>query len=395
MNYDKIFWQQRQLERALVAMRRPMLSLTDMLPASVVSHMRDLQMLADRFTLPAQYLTISDKILSAVSTAGISGAFSALDSISRDVTRAFSELQGSITQMASKSCRPATEAALAVQAMEDSLVPTEALLRLNKISPLLMDISLRPHIAFGEFASARVALADAASEALRTNTLTTIASGSALLAQMTRGPELACLLSPSVPEVLPLPEVNVFSSLEGALACVDLEADDADVKTVVSTAPSGVVVELGARIVELVYNLNVEGEREGQGALFKPTSKTMRAFHVVPTRVANNEESFYEIVDQLFFLLYEGSGNAKRIKERMSRDRLDALWRLKHLRLASRHDVDHGSESDAQRKAMQVGRAYHALIGKTTPRSGYEWSRAQMELYRELAALLEEMWGGG
>lgn len=393
MNYDKIFWQQRQLERALVAMRGPMLSLTDMLPASVASHMRDLQMLADRFTLPAQYLTISDKILSAISTAGISGAFSALDSISRDVTRAFSELQGSITQMASKSCRPATEAALAVQAMEDSLVPTEALLRLNKISPLLMDISLRPHKAFQDFASVRIAAAEAASEVFRANTISAVASASEILSQMTRGAELASLLTDPISEILPLPEVNVFTLLDGNLADTDLESEDADVQLVVRNAPSGTVVELGTRIVELVYNLNVESEREGKGAIFKPTTKTMRAFHVVPSRVAYDEVSFGEVADHLFFLLYEGSGDAKRITERISVDRLNAIWQLKHLRLSSRHDVDHGSVTETRKKSVEIGTAFRKLIGRSTPRTRQEWARAQTELYRRLINVLEELWG--
>ncbi len=392
MNYDKLFWQQRELEKALAALR-PVHSLTEMLPPSVTSQIRHLEMLAERFTLPAPYLTITDEIQRAIGATRISETFRELASHNLGVTRAFTELQSSMNQMAAELSHPATEAALTVQAMTDSLVPTEALLRLGQIPPSLMDISLRPHIAFQDFASARVAAADAASEIFRANTLSTIASASELLAQMTRGAELASLLAPPRPEILPLPEVNVFTSLEGQLAIVDLDAEDADVQTVVATAPSGMVVDLGARIVELVYNLNVEAEREGKGSIFKPTNKTMRAFHVVPSRVAYDEESFCEVVDHLFFLLYEGSGDAKRLTERISRDRLEALWRLKHLRLASRHDVDHGSETERRKKAMQIGTAYRALIGRPAPRSSKEWSRAQTELYRGLVEVLEELWG--
>ena len=94
----------------------------------------------------------------------------------------------------------------------------------------------------------------------------------------------------------------------------------------------------------------------------------------------------------MFFLLYEGSGTAKRLQPFASDRDLEPLWRVKHLRLEARHDVDHGTDSES--KHNKIGAAYIDLIGTpiiTTPR---EWARAQLKLYTQLLGLLEHILRG-
>ena len=118
----------------------------------------------------------------------------------------------------------------------------------------------------------------------------------------------------------------------------------------------------------------------------------MYAFYVIPTKVAPQEDRFLEIVDSLYFLLYEGSGSAKRLTDRVAVDRLEALWLLKRLRLGARHDVDHGSPSDAQKKSEQVGAAYCELVGHRSLKTREEWLQAQGALYQLLVDMLESIW---
>ena len=151
---------------------------------------------------------------------------------------------------------------------------------------------------------------------------------------------------------------------------------------------------MGARLVQLVYDLNLEAEREGEVPVFKPTTKTLMACAVIPSRVAFDSASFNEVTDHLFFLLYEGSGSAERLTARLDERRLNALWTLKHLRLGSRHDIDHGTEQDAEKKNRQVGEAYKRLVGSVAPRSRNEWMSAQVALYKELVEMLEQVWFG-
>ena len=117
-------------------------------------------------------------------------------------------------------------------------------------------------------------------------------------------------------------------------------------------------------------------------------------FRSIPTTVAPQEDSFLEIVDSLYFLLYEGSGSAKRLTDRVAVDRLEALWLLKHLRLGARHDVDHGSANDAQKKSEQVGAAYCELVGRRSLKTREEFLQAQRALYQRLIDMLESIWFG-
>jgi hypothetical protein len=74
--------------------------------------------------------------------------------------------------------------------------------------------------------------------------------------------------------------------------------------------------------------------------------------------------------------------------------KLEALWRLKHLRLGFRHDVDHGSDRDVVKKNRQIGEAFKALINEVIPRDESEWRTAQVKLYQELIDMLEQIWYG-
>lgn len=390
MNYDRLFWQQRELEKTLAELRR--LPLRELLPSSLLTQMHELELLKARFSLPPSYLSVSDEIQKSLAASlQADETFREIARLQLEVPRVFNTIEGTINRIGADLARSTNDAAFAIQAMTESLIPPEALLRIGQIEPSLVNVALRPHFAFEEFVSARLAAADAASEVFRANTLEVISSASHLLSQMARGPELASLLLPPNVEILPLPDVNVFTIIETNLGGVDLGTEEAD--TGVAEAPPGKVVELGVRIIDLAYNLNVEAEREGREMVFKPTNRSMRAFYVVTSHVAYDEVSFGEVVDHLYFLLYEGSGEAKRLTELLPENRLEALWRLKNLRLGLRHDVDHGSESEYRKKAEKIGAAYSALVGRSVPRSSAEWSQAQIELYRELVEMLDALWG--
>jgi hypothetical protein len=101
-----------------------------------------------------------------------------------------------------------------------------------------------------------------------------------------------------------IPDVNVYHTLDGELELLDLEETAIDTDSAVEETRSGMIADLGARLVHLVYNLNVESEREGQPPVFKPTTTALMACAVIPSRVAYDEASFAEIIDHLFFLLY-------------------------------------------------------------------------------------------
>jgi len=125
--------------------------------------------------------------------------------------------------------------------------------------------------------------------------------------------------------------------------------------------------------------------------MFKPTNRGLVSTVKMTTTVADNQTNFAEIVDALYFLLYEGSGDAKRLTEVMSQQDLEILWWIKKLRRSFRHDLDHGPESKSRKQHIEIGEVYRQLIGNKRPTCAAQWSEAQVSLYDFSASLLRRV----
>jgi hypothetical protein len=394
--FERFFWQQRELERALQGMRS-IIDTCNSIPQSVFDSLSMLDRLRDQFTLPADYLTSTSKIFDAVAQRPSIESLEILYNMRSPAIEAFQREQARIEELMRSLSTPALDIQKMLRPMLDSLAPTEALLSLERLKRELIDVAIQPQLAYQEFAKKQLnLLAGVSSEIEKHNRLSLLDSSAYLLDSVTRGFELAGLMCPISEELWigSLPEVNVYNTLEDELEVLDFDQEVIDTESLVEKSQSGMIADFGARIVQLVYNLNIEAEREGQPPLFKPTTKALMACAVIPSRVVHDSASFAEITDHLFFLLYEGSGSANRLITQYDKSKLEALWRLKHLRLGARHDISHGTDQEIEKKNRQVGEAYLALIGQVVPRSKAEWILAQLALYRELSDMLERIWHG-
>lgn len=89
---------------------------------------------------------------------------------------------------------------------------------------------------------------------------------------------------------------------------------------------------------------------------------------IIPSFVTGSEAAFGEIVDALYFLLYEGAGGTKnRLTDIVPDEVLAPLWQLKHLRLHYRHDIEHGDDRDIKKKYEKIARAFRSLCGRDLP----------------------------
>jgi len=285
------------------------------------------------------------------------------------------------------------------QRIIESLVPIEALHNTVQLNDELLRIATLPQQAFQEFSSQQLKLAAVTtSDIARMNLLSIVDSAADLLDDMNSGLRLAVLMDRTfaktvLPIDYPVPiKINLYIELKKDLDSIDLEDPEFDAEEAVADSNATQIAELGKQIIRLVYNLNTETERENRPTIFKPTSKTGLACSIIPTSIATNEESFNRQIDQLFFLLYEGSGSAKRLIEKKPAEHFEALWRVKHLRLSARHDIDHGSKSQIDKKHRNIAAAYTALIGSPVPRTGSDWCQAQVNLYAQLVEMLEDLW---
>ncbi len=148
---------------------------------------------------------------------------------------------------------------------------------------------------------------------------------------------------------------------------------------------------LGYAITEQIYRINSICENNGQGQIFKPTSQTMRACAIIPSLIVRSENDFYLLIDYLFFLLYEGSGTANRLTPILGDSLLAPLWKVKHLRLSARHDIDHGNRGKIEKKREKIGDAYASLISKPFPVKQGDWQKAQLQIYVEIELMLQEI----
>jgi hypothetical protein len=189
-------------------------------------------------------------------------------------------------------------------------------------------------------------------------------------------------------EAAPIGKSNLYSHVNQHLGFVYTRRFKGNVEIPFNRSNPPRSAYLGYSIVQRVYRINVLCEKIGRGPVFKPTSKTMFACGVIPSHIATTEESFNYLIDHLYFLIYEGSGSAKRLTTVTSDEDLQALWTLKHLRLAARHDVDHGHQAEIEAKQSKIREAFNSLGGKAMPSKPKDWQATQVKLYDKIDSML-------
>lgn len=376
---DRHFWGLTKLQQHL-----PQLEEFGDLVADLKGQLEYLGAVRDQITFPSDYLGEVGRLCEALGAQQLP-EFKALAlpesmAIQETLRRQQQELDTLATRLSYKPSHYALK----------SLVSTEALLETQRITKEFIAEAMQPQIAYQEFARQQLELAATAAEEVARSRLLLVDIGADLLEQMTRGFELGALMYSTPPEFnwISRPAVNVYRELTIELEEVELEEEEADIEGAVLESHPAQVVKLGWKLIQLIYDLNTWAKREGKPEVFKPTNRTLLSCATIPSLVASDEQDFAVIIDHLYFLLYEGSGEATRLKERCTSERLEALWRLRHLRRDARHDVDHGKDKDMVKKHREAGDAFRSLIGIVAPRGRADWIQAQVALYAQLAEML-------
>lgn len=115
-------------------------------------------------------------------------------------------------------------------------------------------------------------------------------------------------------------------------------------------------------IREQIYTLNKSYSAKHGGDLFKATNESTKALATLDTP-ATDKQKYGELIDSLYFLIYEGSGSCKRLGEPAP----DFAMDVKFLRTALRHDVDHGNEEVIAKKMKRAGETFLKYSTKQTP----------------------------
>lgn len=125
---------------------------------------------------------------------------------------------------------------------------------------------------------------------------------------------------------------------------------------------SGRISELGKLIVAHVSRLNSAYSAVHGKDLFKATNKTATAQAILRDPV-NNLAQYQTLVDNLYFLFWEGPGD--RLGDAVPQSFID----VNTLRTDLQHDVDHGKPTNVKAKKKKIGATFQKLGGDSSPES--------------------------
>ena len=148
------------------------------------------------------------------------------------------------------------------------------------------------------------------------------------------------------------------------------------------------ICHVGGAIVGLLTRINEHSRLTNKPDVFQPTNRFVSAAVTIPIVIVGSDESFGAIVNALYFLLYEASGEGKRLVPLSSDDELAPLWRIRHLRLRYDHDIEHGADTSIRQSYAKIAAAFQSLISKNLPSRPAEWAQCQAQLYAQVYMML-------
>ena len=149
---------------------------------------------------------------------------------------------------------------------------------------------------------------------------------------------------------------------------------------------SNAVNELKDTSRELVHEINKIYSAKHGIDCFKITNKSSEAFHTIGIS-CHDTHSYGELIDALYFLVYEASGNC----DRLPKPPPTFAMEIKFLRSDIRHDLDHGKQGDISKKIKRNSKIFKNYSGKSSPEEcgPHEFAATQLRILQELVSFLE------
>lgn len=151
------------------------------------------------------------------------------------------------------------------------------------------------------------------------------------------------------------------------------------------------VYSLKDEIIKLLSDCNKIRTSKQKERIFKVTD-TMLGKLAKMGKPAKNEVEFGNVVDALFEITYEGSGNLERIPKEFKQEGSIGVT-IKHIRNDLRHDLEHGEEKDIAAKKARLAKIYQRYCGKTALSSlePEDFPKIELGIYSELITFLKNL----
>ena len=136
-------------------------------------------------------------------------------------------------------------------------------------------------------------------------------------------------------------------------------AEKLDPATIAASGTKVAIGELADQIGELIKEINeLHSSKEGKD-LFKMSNKTVPALKIIGIQI-NSAVEYSKLIENLYFLIWEGPGSNLDEKPSSFRD-------VNDLRTALQHDVDHGKAAKVKSKQKKLGATFAKFSGISSP----------------------------
>ncbi len=292
------------------------------------------------------------------------------------------------------------EAARASLIMGPAIRASLAQLRIPRIG-LLHEIALRPPTIFEQTANRyRIEEEEAEGDELAVVRASAgmVACSSATNMMCASNLEALALYDPqtgiSGPSLEALPTYNILQVQRAEIHHRIAERGiQTDAEELLADLPYETELALGLQVRALILNCDRASRFAGKKPIFGASSKFMSIIVAFPGIIAATEKLLGEVVDYLYFLLWEDGGK----KEGLLWSLLDAQHQdfvNDEVRLLRdnfyRHDVEH--DSDAEEKMVRLTQFFGQCIGKAMPHGPGDYRKLQRHLLTRLVGLLAHVY---
>lgn len=287
-------------------------------------------------------------------------------------------------------------------AQEISLMQVAEALRASSVFNRNDALAMRlfaPHHAYADFASmtaVRLAKETSSSSAsalrasLRLAESQIVSTSDALSRMLIFNADLSgeVLISEEPMLIVPSTQQQEFLDTGGELPEEDIDA-------LIDASPTAQTATIANRILILITLCNEASRVAGKGDVFKPTNRMLEAFARLPWELANGKKQLADIIDCLFWTLYEGAGedNLRYLRDHggwMEPGDCAVIFRIKFLRNKwLRHDPDHGEDTKIEKGWRDVSKVLIELGLSRIPTTEAEYRRIHRALLEQVEAFLQ------